>query len=441
MDEIAIDWTVAFYTLGIAVIVSGLCGVLPAFRAGRDSARSLSEHTRSQVSTRHSLQWLLVGAQVAMSVVLLVGAGLLVRSFQELARIDAGFDPSRVLTFRVSGHYGETADYDRMTARINDTIDAMRALPGVEAAATSIFLPGVPSDREQTFTLVEAKSDAARHVIAERRFVSPEYFATLQIPIVEGETCTRGRRDGERLALVNQAFRSRYLAEWPSPLGLHLAAGENLDEAARIMAVVGDARDTGIDRARRPTVYSCVSAPNPTPYFLVRARVDPLSLAHTIRVTMREREPLRSVYDLAPLEDRIGGAFAQNRLRATVLSLFALAALALSGVGLYGTLNYVINLRRREVGLRLALGAMRTAIIRQFFAQGLRVIAIGGVAGVALALMGTRLLEGMLFGVSRTDPMVIAVVVAVVTAVAIIGSLVPAVRASLIEPMRVLRDE
>jgi putative ABC transport system permease protein len=442
MDEISIDWTVALYTLATAVVVTALCGVLPAIRAGRETTgRSLTESTRTQLSSRHSLQWLLVGAQVAMSVVLLAGAGLLVRSFQELGQVDAGFDPTHVLAFRVSGDFSETVNYDRLTARIDDTIDAVRALPGVEAAATSLFLPGVPAEREQTFTFVEARGDVDRQLIAERRFVSPEYFETMKIPVLEGGLCARQRRDGPRQVLINQAFRARYLSDWPSPIGLHLAASANLDEAARIVAVTADARDRGVDRDPVPTVYSCVSAPNPTPYFLARTHGPPLALAQTIRVTMREREPLRSVYDLAPLEDRIGGAFAQNRLRTNVLSFFALTALALAGVGLYGTLNYAVSLRRREVGLRLALGARRTTIIRQFFAQGFKVIAVACIAGVALALMLTRVLEGMLFGVSPTDPMVLSAVIAIVMAVAVVGSLIPAARASLIDPMRVLRDD
>lgn len=442
MDEVAIDWTVALYTLATAVVVTALCGALPALRVGRDTtSRSLTEGTRTQVSSRHSVQWLLVGTQVAMSVVLLAGAGLLVRSFQELARIDPGFDPTNVLTFRVSGGFSETGAPDQLTARIDQTIDALRALPGVEAAATSLFLPGVPSEREHMFTLVEARSDATRQLSAERRFVSSEYFETMQIPVVDGEMCARQRRDRLRQVVINEAFRSRHLSAWPVPIGLHLAASDNLDDAARIVAVTSDARDHGIDRNPVPTVYTCVSAPNPTPHFLVRAQSGPLAIAQRVRLTMREREPLRSVYELAPLEDRIGGAFAQNRLRMNVLSSFAVTALALAGVGLYGTLNYVVNLRRREVGLRFALGAKRTAIIRQFFVQGFKVIAMACAVGVALALMLTRLLEGMLFGVSPADPMVMAAVIAIVMGVAIIGSLVPAARASMIDPMRVLRDE
>jgi putative ABC transport system permease protein len=439
-EEIAVDWMVAAYTLAVAIVVTALCGLLPALRAGRDST-AVTDHTRTQVSSRHSLQWLLVGAQVAMSVVLLAGAGLLVRSFQELSRVDAGFEPSHVLTFRISGNYGETADQGRMIARIENTIDTLRALPGVESVATSLTVPGVPLEFDNGFTVVEAGTDGDRKLVAQRRVVSAEYFTTIKTPLVEGEMCTRQPVDGQLLTMINQSFRTRYLGDWPSPIGLHLAAGTDQGRARRIVGVVADARDHGLDRAPVPTVYSCGSAPNPTPVFLVRTHGDPLDLAHTVRLTMREREPLRSVYELSSLEDRIDGTFAENRLRTNVLSFFALSALALAGVGLYGTLNYVVNLRRREVGLRLALGAMRTRIIGQFFAQGLKVIAIACATGVGLALMLTRLLQGMLFGVSPTDPIVMAAVIAIVMTVAIVGSLIPAARASLIDPIRVLRDE
>ena len=442
MDEIAVDWTVGLYTLAIAVIVGVLCGILPALRAGRDNvSRALTDGSRTQVSSsRHSLQWLLVGAQVAMSVVLLSAAGLLVRSLLELSRIDVGFDPSRVLSFRVSGNYNETVHPERVLARIEGAIDAMRALPGVESTATSTFVPGVPSEFENTFTFVEARTDVERKLVAQRRVVSPEYFETMKIPVIEGEMCDRQPVDGQRLMVINKRFQLQYLGGWSSPLGLHLAPGTNLERAGRIVAVVADARDNGIDRAPAPTVYSCGSAPNPTPVFLVRTHGDPVALAHTVRVRMRELEPLRSVYELAPLEERIGGAFTQNRLRTFVLACFALNALALAGIGLYGTLNYVVNLRRREIGLRLALGALRTTIVRQFLTQGLTVIGGACVLGLVFTLLLTRFLEGMLFGVTSNDPLVLAAVVGMVLLVATIGSLIPAVRASRIEPVRVLRE-
>jgi putative ABC transport system permease protein len=176
------------------------------------------------------------------------------------------------------------------------------------------------------------------------------------------------------------------------------------------------------------------------PYFLVRTDGDPLALARDVRLTMKELEPLRSIYDIAPLEQRIGDAFAENRLRAALVALFAAAALSLSAVGLYGTLSYAVSLRRREVGLRLALGATRRRILSGFMAHALRVVGVGCVVGVALALASTRLMAGMLFGVSPSDPLTLGGVIVVVIAVAALSVLVPSTRAALLEPMQVLRE-
>jgi putative ABC transport system permease protein len=441
VDEIGIEWRILVYTLVSAVVVALLCGIVPALRATRVStAGALNEAGRTQVSGRTSLQWLFVGAQVALSVVLLAAAGLLARSFHELSRVDLGFDPARVLTFRVSGSYAETGDYARLLHRIDSTIDDLRTLPGVEAVATTIFLPGVPADYEQAFTLVEARKDDARRMVAERRIVSAEYFATMKISLVEGEMCRRQPFGAPMQLIVNRAFRSRYLSGSSSPIGLHLATGLITAESGTITGIVADARDHGIDRAPAPIVYSCFSAPSPTPRFLVRTRGEPAALSHAVRLKLKEREPLRSVYDIAPLEDRIGGAFALNRLRTIVLGFFAVTALTLACVGLYGTLSYVVNLRRREVGLRLALGAVGNRLVRQFLVQAWRVVMVAIVTGLVLSFFFTRLLAGMLYGVTPGDPVVLAAVVAIVLAVATVAALIPAMRAALVEPMQVLRE-
>jgi putative ABC transport system permease protein len=188
-------------------------------------------------------------------------------------------------------------------------------------------------------------------------------------------------------------------------------------------------------------VYSCFSAPNPTPYFFVRTCGEPAAIAHAVRLKIKELEPLRAVYDIAPLEERIGDAFTQNRLRTMLLVLFAITALSLACLGLYGTLSYVVTLRRREVGLRLALGARRSDIIRQFLGQGLRVVSLACVCGVTLSFAFTRVLSGMLYGVSASDPATLSSVVGIVLSVAAMAALIPATRAALIEPMRALRDE
>jgi putative ABC transport system permease protein len=440
IEDMAIDGRVLLYALVSTIGVALLCGLLPAIRTS--SLMGRRDDGRVQVSSRNPLQWVLVGAQVALAVTLLAAAGLLLRSVHELSVVHRGFDAERVLAFRMSGSWGETADFPRLRQRIDGTIDALRALPGVEAAATTGWaLPGVPEQWETTFEVVEARSDATRPpILAEGRAVSPGYFDTMRIPLLAGEACRRQGAGGADL-MVNQAFASRYLASWPSPVGLHVrdVAGDN--PPGRIVGVVGDARERGLHRDPGPIVYWCLSAPNPTPYFLVRTRGEPDAIAQTIRVRMKEMEPLRSVYDVAPLEAQIGEAFAENRLRTQLLALFAAAALSLACIGLYGTLSYVVGLRRREVGLRLALGAMRRQIVGTFVGQGLRVVALAAVCGLVLSLASGRLLAGMLFGVSPSDPATLAAVAGLVLAVAAVAVLVPALRAARVEPMQVLRDE
>ncbi|MGH9159885.1 MAG: ADOP family duplicated permease [Vicinamibacteraceae bacterium] len=447
-EEITLDGRILLYTLASTVTVALLSGLLPAIRTARETVTgTLGEAGRTQIATRSSLPWVLVGAQVALSVTLLAAAGLLVRSFQELARVDPGFEPSRVLTFRVSASWSETGDYHRLVQRIDRTIEALQALPGVDAVATSTKLPGVREQFEATFELVEARGDTTERMAAEARFVSPGYFTTMQIPVLEGELCRRWRLNAEgdtfvtRDVMVSRTFAAQYLSGWPSVVGLHLAEIDSTSPPSRIVGVVGDARERGLNRAPGPTVYGCSSAANPMLDFLVRTRGEPLALAQAVRLKIKELDPLRSVYDIAPLEERIGDAYTEDRLRTVLLVLFAVTALSLACIGLYGTLSYVVSLRRREVGLRLALGALRRDIIQQFVMQGLRVVGPACLCGLALSFAFTRALSGMLFGVSTFDPVTLAGVIGVVLAVATLAALVPATRAALVEPMVVLREE
>jgi putative ABC transport system permease protein len=440
MDEIAIDSRILVYTIATAVIVSVYCGTFPALRFARRRTADLPEGGRSIVSSRHALHWLLVGAQVALSVTLLAGAGLLIRSFQELWRVDAGFDLTRVLSFRVSANFAESADYDRLVARIDRTIEGLRALPGIEDVATSASLPGVPVQFESAFTLIDDGGDATHRLVAEQRVVSTEYFETMKIPLVQGELCRRQPRGMATDAMVNAEFVRRHLSERPSPIGLHFAPVEISAPRGVITGVVGNAREAGLDRDPVPTVYLCSSGPGPTPHFLVRTRGRPQAMASTIRARINELEPLRAVYDVALLEERIDGAFAQNRLRTTVLAAFAATALSLACVGLYGMLSYVVSLRRKEIGLRLALGAARPGIVSHFLLQAMRVVLLACASGLGLSLAFARLLAGMLYGVSASDPLTLSTVVAIVVAVATLAALVPVTRAARLEPMQVLRE-
>ncbi len=440
IEEIRLDWRIMLYALACAIIATLLCGLFPAVRGTRRNlADSLAQAGRSQVSGRRPLQLVLVTVQVALAVTLLAGAGLLWRSFQELSRVSPGFDPEHVLTFHISTSWGETGDPIAGRQRVERLIQGLLSVPDVKAAATSIGLPGVPSQYEIELKSLEGRAESEPKLLAQARMVTPDYFATLHIPLLSGEIC----RDDPATStmMVNRTFASRYFGGAPA-LGHHLAAAANayLPEA-EIRGVVGDAREIGLDQEPPPTVYWCAAANQPGTFFLVRTRGDPKAAAGTIRRKIREIEPQRSVYDVTPLTEHISDAYAENRLRMILLAFFAGTAVSLACVGLYGTLSYLVNVRQREVGLRLALGAMRGQIVRQFLAQGLRVALLGCGAGLAAAAACTRLLAGMLYGISASDPATLASVVGIVAAVSAAASLAPALRAARLEPMQVLREE
>ena len=436
LEDAVINTRTLLYTTASMVIVALLCGLMPALRSTRGTA-ALAGSGRTQVSAGHSLQWLLVGVQMTLAVTLLTDAGLLVRSFDKLLHVDPGFDASHVLTFRVSATFGEEQDYNRTVQRINRTLEAVSALPGVEAAATTLSLSGLPGEVQIEFKLAEARDPTEPLLIADSRLVSPDYFRTMRIRLLAGEPCRAvTTAEGTSEVLVNRSFADRYLGGRP-PIGLHIA-GVTPD---RIVGVVADARERGVDQNPVPTVYGCFSAATPMPWYVVRTSGDPLAAAPAIRQTINQLEPLRSVYDIAPLDDRIGNTRAQNRLRTLTLALFAVTALSLSCLGIYGTLSYIVSLRRREVGLRLALGAARSGIVRQFVAQSLWISAVACGCGVALSIAFTTLLSGMLYGVTRFDPTTLSSVVLVVLAVTTLASLVPASRAAFVQPMRALREE
>ena len=438
--EISLNWTIVLYSLLCAVLTTLLCGLFPAIRGTRrDLAHSLAQSSRTQASRRSPMQWFLVAVQVTLAVTLLTGAGLLLRSLQALGRVSPGFDPSHVLTFQISGSWGETADMGALTRRIDRTLDALRTTPGVEAAATAGWLPGIPGMYQMEFKL-DGSLDPDRKILADNRWVSSGYLDTMSIPLLQGEGCKEGSTTPN--LLVNRSFVNLYLGGSPA-LGHHLdaAAYNDFTPAGVIRGVVGDAREEGLNAAPVPMVYSCFSAPNPFPNYLVRTHGDPSAMADTIRRRIHQLEPGRSVYAIMPLQDHLDAASSGNRLRTILLALFAATAVALACIGLYGTLNYLGRMRQREVGVRLALGAARSHIVTQFLLEGLRVTIIGCLAGVALSLVTGRLVANMLYGVSPLDPTTYLGVVILILFVATVASLLPAWRAARVEPVQVLRQE
>jgi putative ABC transport system permease protein len=437
--DIVLDWRIVLYSLVCALFATVVCGLFPAIRETGQKLADSARGTRTTVSGGGRAQFVLVGVQVSLAVTLLAGAGLLVRSLQELSRVSPGFQPQHVLTFQVSSSWGETSDMRAERRRVDRTLERVRALPGVEATAVTFGLPGIPSEFELEMKVDEGRAESEPKIIADGRAISPGYFATLGIPLLAGEICRE--EPGIYTMMVNRTFANRYFPG-TSPVGLHLWQPNNMYIPKSVVrGVVGDAREAGMDREPLPTVYWCFGPGQPGTHYIARVHGDPRAMSESIRRAVHEIEPLRSVFAVTPLADQISDAFSENRLRTVLLAFFASAAVLLAYVGLYGTISYNVNLRKREVGLKLALGAMRSRIVGQFLSQGLLVAALGCGGGIALALALTRFLSGMLFGVSAKDPVTLAGVVIAVLMVSTIASLLPSIRASRLEPIEVLREE
>jgi putative ABC transport system permease protein len=260
----------------------------------------------------------------------------------------------------------------------------------------------------------------------------------MQISLLAGEACPQEAATPS--AVVNRRFAALYVPG-VTPVGRHVEHSNPFLPASRIVGVVADAREEGLNREPPAIVYWCHSAPVPAPLFLVRTRTEPMAMAQTIRLKVHELEPRRSVYEVMPLEERLDDTFAESRLRTALLTSFAVTAVALAAVGLYGTLSYFVSLRRREIGVRMAMGAHRRQIASSFLRQGFLVSLAGCLAGLWLAAALGRAVSGMLYGVSPLDVPTFAGVLLLTIAVAVLSSAWPALRAARVDPMRVLREE
>ena len=441
IDEISLNWRIVAYTLGCALAATFGCGLFPAIRGTRRNlSASLAQSSRTQVSTRHRGQWVLVGVQVSLAVALLIGSGLLLRSFQVLDRVQPGFDPSHVLTLRISGSWGETADMAKLTQRINRTLDGLRSVPGVEAAATAATIPGNSYAYPTEMKISEGAVDPNEKIIADTHFASTGYFATLHIPLLQGRACQDGLPFDTMV--VNRSFAEKYFPDAPA-IGHHLESvpANSLTKPGEIRGIVSDAREQGLDTPPQPTVYWCFSAPTPDPTYFIRTHGDPMAMADSLRRKIHELEPARSVFAVMPLEDHLDDHLAENRLRTILLTLFALTAIALVSIGLYGTISYLGRIRQREVGLRLALGALPRQIVGRFLLQSLRVTLAGAAIGLLIGAGMSRLLTGMLYGVSALDPATYGGVLMLTLLINAAASVLPAMRAAHVDPTQVLREE
>lgn len=443
VDEIGFDVRLMLYTGVTSAAVVILCGLYPAVRGAK--LGFIGRVSRTLGSLRQSLQWTLVGAQVTLSVMLLFGALLLVRSFEELWTVDLGFDPESVLVFRMSQIFDER--FDLSGPRINGWLDELESLPNVASASVTFEQqPGIPGELAREISLLSDLPDVDASVIANTSSVSPGFFATMGIPILAGDLCRLPEQyvSGHEV-MVNRSFVERYLGG-RSAIGLQMPRevepqfGGPATVTDRVVGVVGDARDRGPATAPVPTVYSCAML-GPNAWFLLKTTSDPSTTIGDVRIKLRELAPDRSVYPIAPLQELMGEVHAADWMRTVLLSLFAATALGLASLGIYGTLSYVVRLRRREVGLRVALGARRRNIVAELLKQVLMVVGLASLFGLFLSFALARTLSGMLFGVTTYDPVVMALVLMTVLTIGVSASLVPSLRASRIDPFQALREE
>lgn len=435
------DALVVLATAGVAGAIGLVFGLVPAWRGGVAPAQALQQSSaRAEGGGRGLLRSGLVVAELALSVVLLVGAGLFLGTLQRLFALDPGFAPDHRLSFRVSLGRPETKDAPLATsaAVVRETL---AALPGVTAVALASDIP-LGGSSGAIFFAVDggAASDAQSRPRAYIHRAGPGYFQVLGIRLLKGREFQDG--DDPSVAIVSRALAGRY---WPGvdPLGHKL--GQPGDEAhwSRVVGVVDDVKQRGLPRnpTADPDVYIPFRAQSRGFAVVVRTANDPDGLRPAVVAALRGLDAGAVVYDVATLTERVAGQTAQARFTAWLASAFSAAAVALAALGLYAVVSYLVARRRREFGVRLALGASPSDLRRLVMGKGLRLVAAGLALGVAAAAALGRLLTALLYGVSATDPRTYAWVAAGLAAVSLLALFAPAQRAARTSPIVALRDE
>jgi len=439
ITDVHIDVRLVAFTLTVGVITTLLFALAPAIEAARrDPAQALARGGRSQAGGRHLLQRFLVCAQVALAIVLLSGAGLLLRSFMRTQDVALGLDPDHVMTFRMTAQWTER--FDAVVQRHARTVARLNAIPGVEAAAISQLMPAAADVPPNQFQIVGR--DSAEKTFAGSRSVSAGYFKTLHIPILRGDTCSSDPAAPPfSAALVTQSFANQFFPG-EDPIGHAFVSPGNLSSrTTAIVGIAGDVREGGLLKQPVPLIYWCGYNPYwPDPRFVVRSQANrPVSMT-AIRAALREIEPARAVYAEQPLTDVLAASLSQQRLNALLLALFAASAVLLAALGLYGVLSQLVSARRREIGVRIAVGARPAQILAAIAGQAAALTGIGVAAGLAAALALARFMATLLFGVSARDPFTFAAAPLLLLLVAAAAAIVPARRAARVDPIEALRD-
>jgi predicted permease len=445
-NSVALDWRVLAFTLAASALTGVAFGVVPAVHATRlDLQESLKEGGRGQTGgrARRRVRGLLVVSEVALSLVLLAGAGLLIKSFLRLQGVDPGFEPSGVLTMNVflpGARYPEDAQHPVFFERV---LEGVRALPGVEHAGATSNLP-ISGNYDRMPLYVEGQPDppSGDEPEIERYMVSDDYFGALGVPLVAGRAFDgRDQAETPRACVVGRALAERF---WPAgeAVGKRIKLGDAENPWVEVVGVAGDVRHYGLDAEANMQVYlPHRQSPSQVMTLVVRSKGDARSLASAVRERVWAVDAAQPVYGVKTMDELLSASVAARRFQMLLVGLFAAVALALALVGIYGVMSYTVTQRTHEIGIRMALGAQPRDVLRLIIGQGMSMTLAGVAAGLAGALLLTRAMEGLLYGVSATDPMTFAAVALLLGAVAFLSCYVPARRATKVDPMEALRYE
>jgi putative ABC transport system permease protein len=443
-NELQIDRVVLGFTILASMLTGILCGLVPAFQLSRaDPGDALKDGDRGGSGAHGArTRQALVVAEVALSLVLLAAAGLLVRSLIGLQRVNPGFVTERAIVMQFmlpQTRYAEPADMIGFYRRLQNRL---QALPGAKSAAVSTTLPLTGSNIGVGFAVDGRPADPATRTSAAFFGVSPEYLSTMGIPIVRGRGFTE--RDNEQAAgvlVVSESMAAKYFPG-EDPIGKRITISYNKTGPREIVGIAGDVKQGDLTDVQTPQMYApFVQAPWPFMSAVVRTTAAPEAAAGSLRQALARLDPLQSAGEIRTLDEYVSRAIATPRFTALLVGSFAGLALLLAGFGLYGVMAYSVVQRRREIGIRMALGAQAGDVRALVVWQALRMGAAGLAIGLVGALLATRVLDSLLFGVSAGDPATFAAVSAALITVLLFAAYLPARRATRVDPMVALRAE
>jgi putative ABC transport system permease protein len=465
--EIGLDRGVLAFTAAVSILTGLIFGLAPALQASKVQLHdALKESGRSLVAGRHWSRSVLVVAETALTLALLVGAGLLIRSFYNLYQVNPGFVYDRLLSFSVSLPEQKYATLDQQMNFFHQLMQNLRATPGVESVSVASGLPLGNNGWQTSFTIVgRPRPKPGETLLMEACLVGPDYFRTIGVPLIRGrwfdERDNRehlktkdltGYNDDERLVagvnalIIDEEFARRYWPNNEDPVGKQIIWGDGTDPKSPVMTVVGvvgrvkmDGLNTDSNRVQG--YFPFYQAPSSGMTVIVKSALDPNQLIATARRQTLRLDPNQPIYDIRTMEKIRSDSVAPERLNLTLLGMFAALAMILALVGIYGVMSYAVTQRTHEIGVRMALGAQTGDVLKMVVRQGLTLALIGVGAGLTLAYWLTKWMKDLLFEVKPADPATFAVIAAMLILVALVACWIPARRATKVDPMIALRCE